>query len=631
MAIFAGLISKDAESRDRAASLCCIPGGNAEPQWQSKALGSAVFSATNDPFCQGTVLLVGELGPNDPATLVESWNTQGRRCVEALIGAFAFALWDEDSQTFFAARDRFGIIPFCYAQTDDFLAFAALPSQLVASGLIRRTLNHTMIGEYLVSVWDAPNLPSQTFYQEIHRLPPANSLTMKGAAPTIQEYWRLDSDFTVELPDDGAYIEQFRDMFIAAVDSQMQQRTGAALSGGLDSSAICGVMRKLKPDDPIDAFFTRSPLPENDESEWVHPVVEQHRLSLHVLPTHTPMHQADRLLELLAEPFSYDNLDQDWTMIQAAGDAGVDVLLSGFYGDAALSITHDYMLDAALSHDWQALLHQAEQASATTGSDLASYFWEFGAPRLEQLAAGLHWADFVREGRIAAGLFGVPWSQVLWHLWLRPLMPKALRRVYREVTSAQCPVWYEFNRLINPDFAEFIGLQTRARQLKQGWTAPVNDAREAHHAHLNHGTRALALEQQYGLGAASGVTPAYPFLNRELIEFCYGIPRKLHGRDGWDRWIMRKAMEGLLPDAVRWRKKKTEYSATVTAGRHKDLELMREIVSGNRGRLGEYINLQKLDEEFDWYAEQTENNLETIKSGHLLWRATLLARWLSLQ
>ena len=116
-------------------------------------------------------------------------------------------------------------------------------------------------------------------------------------------------------------------------------------------------------------------------------------------------------------------------------------------------------------------------------------------------------------------------------------------------------------------------------------------------------------------------------MDRRLVEFCYGLPRELHGRAGWDRWIVRQAMAGVLPPGVQWRRVKTDYSATLIHDRRQDFAPMTELINGADARLGRYVDLAALRREWAWYQQQEQLTYRLAVTGYRVWRAALLAAW----
>ena len=321
----------------------------------------------------------------DSELLLAAWEKWGESCVEHLLGDFAFAIWDARERTLFAARDHFGIRPFFYALWDRRFIFASGLRGLLALPGLPRAPNEAMIGDYLLSVWDAPDDPHQTFYRDIYRLPPAHTLTLRNGRVKLRRYWTLERGREVKLNSDAEYLEAFRELLEQAVTSRLRSgaKAGSCLSGGLDSSAVCSVARQLLPDaEPLAVFFTKSPVPENDESKWVKYVVGQGGYELHELGMNSPLFKYEELLDCLGEPYCFDNADQDWTLSREAARNGVNVLFSGYFGDAAVDASLNYLLAFTRRHDWAGLLAEAQAASERAGGSLDYYFWETAGPEL---------------------------------------------------------------------------------------------------------------------------------------------------------------------------------------------------------------------------------------------------------
>jgi len=153
-----------------------------------------------------------------------------------LPGMFSFALWDDRTRTFFAARDRFGEKPFYYAwgPNGQFI-FASEIKALIASELIQPKLSRKSITHYLRHQYVHPH---QTIYTNVFVLPPAHSLVLQDGRLTVERYWHLPETNEVVTVEDA--IDEFQRLFERAVKKQLVADVplGAFLSGGVDSSSV---------------------------------------------------------------------------------------------------------------------------------------------------------------------------------------------------------------------------------------------------------------------------------------------------------------------------------------------------------------------------------------------------------
>ena len=183
-------------------------------------------------------------GINDSALILGAYQKWGERCVEHLLGDFAFAIWDKRRQVLFCARDHFGVKPFIYYSCGSLFAFASEIKALLCLPYVPRQLDEMSVGEYLTSTFDDT---ARTFYKDIHRLPPAHSVTVSKEGTRLREYWSLDPSREIRLAGDQEYAEAFRERFTEAVRCRLRSAfpVGSLLSGGLDSSAVTCVARDL--------------------------------------------------------------------------------------------------------------------------------------------------------------------------------------------------------------------------------------------------------------------------------------------------------------------------------------------------------------------------------------------------
>lgn len=153
-----------------------------------------------------------------------------------LPGMFAYAIWDDRSQTLHCARDRFGEKPLYYALAPGgALLVASEIKAILASGLISPTLAPDALAAFLQRGFLPPH---RTIYRGIETLPPAHRAVFRNGTATVSRYWRIPEDTCPISPSDAA--EQFRALFGRAVARQLEADVpvGAFLSGGLDSSTI---------------------------------------------------------------------------------------------------------------------------------------------------------------------------------------------------------------------------------------------------------------------------------------------------------------------------------------------------------------------------------------------------------
>jgi asparagine synthase (glutamine-hydrolysing) len=180
-------------------------------------------------------------------------------------------------------------------------------------------------------------------------------------------------------------------------------------------------------------------------------------------------------------------------------------------------------------------------------------------------------------------------------------------------------------RLIRPDFARKVGLKEHARALQERKLPYPLTERAFHYNNLTWGILPFFLEVLDRAAGAHQIEPRYPFFDRHLVEFCLSLPAEQKMSGGYTRRIMRQALEGILPEEIRWRGGKTDLSHNFNA---KFLEyerpLIEEILREAPGGLDRYVNLEVARAAYQRYREGRTNDGEAIT----VWKAVSLALWL---
>ena len=185
---------------------------------------------------------------SDTEVIVHLYEQYGPHCVDYLNGQFAFAIWDRRPQTgggtLFMARDRVGIRPLFYTVADGQLVFGSEIKCILAHPAVSARLDLTSLAQ-VFTFWTT--LAPRTVFEGIVEIPPAHTLTARDGQIKVERYWDLrfpENGHDDALPD-GEYVEGLRDLLIDAVKIRLRADVpvGAYLSGGLDSSTITALIR----------------------------------------------------------------------------------------------------------------------------------------------------------------------------------------------------------------------------------------------------------------------------------------------------------------------------------------------------------------------------------------------------
>lgn len=187
------------------------------------------------------------------------------KIVDKLNGMFTFAIYDIEEKSCFIARDRTGVKPLYYYETDVELYFFSEPKQIIMSNILEAIPNENSIKEYLAYQF---TLSDETFFQGVKKLLPGHFIKYQNNIKTITQYWTLDS---IEIDEKITYDEAKENIQYLINDAvklrlRSDVKVGCYLSGGIDSSIVSTVSSEnLK---NLDTYtFTSKNFPNQDESK----------------------------------------------------------------------------------------------------------------------------------------------------------------------------------------------------------------------------------------------------------------------------------------------------------------------------------------------------------------------------
>jgi asparagine synthase (glutamine-hydrolysing) len=448
---------------------------------------------------------------SDAELVLRAYETWGEECADRVVGEAAFVLWDARRRRLYGARDVAGTRHFYYHAGDGWFAFASEIKGLLALGIEPR-LNESRLVENLVLEFDREDEVG-TCYAGIDRLPAGHWMCVDERGLRARRYWDPSSlaEASYHSMEEcaEAYLEQLR----VAVGCRVRHvgRVGAALSGGMDSSSIVGLVREEFRGgfaQPLATFTLvhadRENCPEwraakrMAEGGWLEATAIGPEIAAEAWPRYvTAMRDLD-------EPFSLVNGYTDLVICEAARARGCRVLLDGMAGDLLF-----YWFDQSLSFRPRHLRHLPGLVAAC----------------LRHRLPGVGRMLLMRSLAAAA--------------------PESAKRIYRSMRAPYLPA---DARLLHRRLALDLVAKRRG-----GKPRPGDDRLE--HARLYIGGLLPLAHEGYGqIAFAHGIEPRSPFSDRRMIEFAIRLPREAKLCNGWYKLLARKGMAGILPEEVRWRR-----------------------------------------------------------------------------
>lgn len=503
---------------------------------------------------------------SDSELILKAYDKWGESCANKLIGDFAFVIWDKSKEKLYCARDHMGVKPFYYYISKDIFAFSSEIKALFSIKKIPKRLNEIKIADYLISNFEDRE---NTFYENILRLPAANYLIVDSKSTEMVQYWSLNLDKEITYNSNEDYTNEFGKLFTKAVEARLRSalNMGCMLSGGMDSSSIACKARDIlseKKRDSIKTFsFIFNTLPESDEREYINEVLNPGKYDPYFVKGDklSPLGGIENIVSHLDQALYTFNIYLDCGIYSKAQENNVRVLLDGYDGDTTLSHGELILKEFFRNRKFRALNREIMGLSKRIDSN--------------------YWSLFL-------------------HGCLIPSIPLNVVDLYKLIReNSNSP--FRYNKIIKKEFAEKINLKKRLEILHKYDASRYKKSKEYHFALLSSGEFQFVLEVLDAVCGMYNIEPRYPFFDKRLMEFCLALPVEQKMFHGWDRIILRRAMENVLPPKVQWRRRKSDISQNFDINFIKmDRQLIEDLLSKYKF-VEEYISFNELKEAYGRY------------------------------
>jgi asparagine synthase (glutamine-hydrolysing) len=520
---------------------------------------------------------------SDTEVLLAAWAQWGVDCLPRLVGMFAFAVFDKTQATLTCVRDAFGIKPFFYSAGNGQFAFASELPALLELLPIRPSLNRQRSYDYLVHGDYDSN--AETFYEGVYHLEPGHWMqinTHTGRVTDPKRWWHPDTQERKGWKFKDA-VEQVREQFLQNIRLHLRSDVplGAALSGGIDSSAVVCAMRYVEPDLPIHTFSFIAEGSDVNEEHWVDQVNSHVGAIPHKVRV-TPqelVRDMDDMIRTQGEPFGSTSIYAQYRVYQLARENGITVTLDGQGADE--------MLAGYIGYPGQRLRSLLEKGNISGAWEFLNNWAEW--PGRNRLMALKFLASEVTEGKL---------NQMLRKIDGRPTIPD----------------W------INPEpLIEKGVLLQKPRLLKENEN---KGRRLVDELRLSLTKRGIVSLLRHGdrNAMAFGIESRVPFLTQDMASLLLSMPEHyLISQKGETKHVFRAAMRGIVPDDVLDRKDKIGFATP-------EKDLLIGMIDSIRDWLRKDINLNFLNQE-KIQKEFEEIILSKKPFSWQLWRWINFMRW----
>src|SRR5215469_14380250 len=523
----------------------------------------------------------------DTETIIHAYEQWGDRSPLRYRGMFAYVIWDENKRQLFCVRDRLGIKPFYYFWNGRLFAFASEIKALLEHPEISAVFNDALLPEYLAFGYTSGD---QTLFTGIHRLLPGRTLTVTcgpDAGIEIKQYWEAPCPTSFDDRPDHEWIAECRSQLEQVVRMRLMSDVplGMFLSGGVDSSAIAAIIKRHA-DGPVKTFsvgYTESRYSELSEARQV------------------------------AEEIGTDHHE-------------VFVSMEDFFNALPRLVWHE---DEPITWPSSVSLHfvsnlAAEQVKVVlTGEGSDELFAGYGRYRFYQLNA--QWMRAYNG--VPAGVRGAIQNAVS----ESSLLSATLRRKLGHTVLGRGA---EIESLYLNNFYSAFGLDEQQKLLNRPFDAnPYATFLQRWNAHPQSPTlsRLLYADQktylvellmkQDQMSMSCSIESRVPFLDHKFVEFAALVPphMKLRGKQG--KYIIKKAVEDLIPRSIIYRKK-MGFPTPITAWLlHEEARTIRDYLRDPDGLLAAYLDIACLNELLDKHERRIHDATDRI------WRLLNLQVW----
>jgi asparagine synthase (glutamine-hydrolysing) len=472
---------------------------------------------------------------SDTEVLLAAISEWGWEAIGRLNGMFAFAVWDNHERTLTLVRDHVGIKPLYYAfiparaGAPSAFVFGSEIKAILSSGLVKAELNTEALHQFLTFLWSPdPN----TLFANIKTVPPAHLLQFHAGELTLKQWWDVSFAKIEEGKNEAWWRERVLDTLDRVVKMEMVADVplGSFLSGGIDSSGIVAMMKHHGNGRPISTYTVGIESEDlrydiiPDDVRWARRVNEQLQTDYHEImlkPSVADLlpklvyHMEEPPIDMAIPSYLVSRAARETLRVMLSGMGG-DEVFAGYPRQMAMKLASAFdpvpnLLRRPLMNTVASALPGGLPGKLTAPLRNAKKFARSAALDFEDryLGYGTYFTNQMKHR-----LYSDEWRTIT-----REYDPYSTHRAYFARASEAAPL----NQLLYVDLKTFLPC--------------------------------LNLLTTDKTSMAANLEVRVPFLNREMIEMAAQMPPRLKLRGLTRKYVLKRALEGILPRDVVWRKK----------------------------------------------------------------------------
>jgi asparagine synthase (glutamine-hydrolysing) len=514
---------------------------------------------------------------SDTEVLLELLRLDGKKALQKLNGMFAFAYWDESEQELMLVRDRIGIKPLYYRETDEGIIFASEIKSILALGYPSNIVNQQLIDSYMSLGYCTGD---NTLFEGIKKVPPGHYLTVKNNQIELHQYWDMVFDKSIDLGEEY-YIKTAHDLFEDSVKLQLRSDVplGVFLSGGIDSSAVVAMMSKLGVKDIKTFSVAWDYGSEFDETLYARKVAKQFNTDhteyfmtsqefKDFLPEYI-RHMDEPVTEAAAISLYYLAMKTKEQVTVVLSGEGSDEVFGGYGIYRSMQLVENYK-------KLPSIIHKIVNPLIRSLGKKFSKFVDLSRIPLDKSYAGVSFYDTKQKQNLYSKSFKIEAAQDDVFKTLAPYYGNTLGQdVQSKMQYVDIKTWLVDDLLIKAD----------------------------------------------RMSMAASLELRVPFLDHRFLEFAATMPSKYRNFKNQSKYIIKKAMEPYLDDEILYRKKQGFPTPLAIMFQGDLKEFVSDIIDSDLAHSRLYFNPQEVK-------RLLTEHIKGVQDHHkILWQLLVLELW----
>ncbi|MEM5829237.1 MAG: asparagine synthase (glutamine-hydrolyzing) [Candidatus Aenigmatarchaeota archaeon] len=507
---------------------------------------------------------------SDTETIVHAYEEWGVKCLEKLNGMFAFAIWDKRKRILFLARDRFGIKPLYYYLDGKKFIFASEIKAILQDKSIQIMPNEKSIYKFLVYGFNDDE--EETFFEGIKRLLPAHYMVVKKNDIKIKRYWKLKIGKRLKkFKNEDEIAEQLYNLLEDSIKKHLisEVPVGTCLSGGIDSSLIVCVINKL--------------LKKNGNLTKV--IGEMQK-------TFSAVYDDKKIDErkYIEEIIKFTGVEKNYTF-PSSKKLWKDLKKIVYFQD-------EPFLGPSIYAQWEVMKLASKKVKVLLDGQGGDEIFAGYIPYY-----GIYFRNLLKEKK---------YFQLLKEFLLS--LDLTLPFVFKYFSQKR--VESEIKKMLDENF-----VKKYEKKVKNKWIG--NDLAKFLQLEITKTSLPRLLRYEDRNSSAFSIEARVPFLDHRIVEFVFSLPISMRIKNGWTKYILRKAVKGIVPEKIRWRRSKIGFAVPEKKWLIELKDKITKIFLSKEFESRKYFNQEEIVRKFKYFCEGKLNE----EHARIFWRILVLEFW----